>query len=147
MKWHTRLGAITLVLVFAVLAHAAGTTQQVWGNRFSQNPACFNYSICIAEADTGPCQDASGTNTLVAMLQGRWKLTFDSTSSTASAWVCDMFTRADGYDDTDRQQINTTSLTETSKVISFDGPLLTAWVECGTITGGAVNVELTACSE
>lgn len=109
---------------------------------------CTQYTLCAAETDTTAACDSASDN-IVLNAGARYAFSVYTTQSTASAWVCNVYTSDRGYHATLKQALTSsgasTELTESQKVIAFSGVFDDLWIECGTITGGAVTATAIAC--
>ncbi len=142
MKHLVRARALLLILGALLIAWpAAGDTAATNVQRAN---GCKIWTLCSAETDTTAACDASGDN-IVAQLAGNYVQTLYATQSTATAFVCHLFSSDNGYSATLRQQITTAALTESQYVITIEGPLDYEWIECSTVTGGNVTVTSLAC--
>ena len=97
------------------------------------------WTLCSAETTSDAvCDD--GTDDRAATVLGYTKLTFDIYAGNVSV-VTGNATDLDaaGFDSA---QINSVSLSATTKMIQFDGVFAAVWIKCGTITGGNVTVKV-----
>ncbi|NIS64530.1 MAG: hypothetical protein GTO05_05130, partial [Gemmatimonadales bacterium] len=92
------------------------------------------HELCIDETTaSAACDDGTTDITPNLMSQYTEHQVCVRTTSTASAWVCDVYGNMDGYHATIRNQLNTTSMTETAPCVNLVGLLEYVWMECGTI--------------
>lgn len=110
---------------------------------------CVEYVMCAAQTATGDCTalPASGDER-VANVETKGKITFYSTQSNASAYICDIISNDVGHDvaSGDGHKINNASLTETARVLTFNGLFKFIWVTCPTIADNQVTITAQVCT-
>ena len=135
----TRLIPILLLLLPA-LAFAA----DVKPGKTRINNRCTSYAMCVAQSGTGECK--SGSDEIVNHVGFPAYYTLYSTKSTATDYTCDIFTSNEGFNGrTAEDQVNSTSITDEIPVYPMFVFLRHFWINCSTITGGAVTIDAEIC--
>lgn len=111
-------------------------------------PDCYEYTLCSSQAvQTGGTPCDSSTGDIVLYAAGRSNLTFYSTQSTASSYSCDVYSADESWAaSSGGHKVNSTSLTQTTPVLSINGMFDYLWVECTSIANNQVTVNLLACA-
>lgn len=132
-----------ILLLLPTLAQAADIAPA----RTRINNRCTSYAMCVAEAGTGECQDASNTDEIVHKVGRFAHYTFYSTKSTAANYSCDIYTSNEGFNGaTATDQVNTTSITDEAPVYTMAVLLHFFWIACPTITADLVTIDVVICA-
>lgn len=100
-------------------------------------------TLCSAETTTGDC---ASTDEIVLDARAFNGISFFGHQSTASAYTCDVIMSDQGHDDGsgEGQDVTASAITETNQIVSLSAPLGFLWINCSTITGGAVTITYVA---
>lgn len=133
-----------LLLLLPSLALAADVAPA----RTRVNNRCTSYQLCSAESDTAaPCRDPSGTNDIVLHVGRFAHYTFYSTPSSATDYVCNIFTSDDGTPGSGKNdQVNTATITDEAPVYTMAVLLRYLWMNCSTISGGTITINTVVCA-
>lgn len=130
-----RAWVLGLVVALVALPAFAGGVR-VPGD--SVRNGCVKHTLCNGQGTTGPCDAADGTPQY-AQLAHYYLHTFHiATTTDATSIACTVYYApdGDGYDATDRTQLNSTALSTTQRSFQHAGLLGDTWIECGTLSGG-----------
>lgn len=142
MRW---INGFSIFVLFVLIARSAfaDVTPELLRSRGS----CSEYVMCIAIAVPGECLD--GGDEIVLDMQGNTSITFYSTQSTATTFVCDIISNDEGFDATagDGFKINNDSLAEDKEVLTLSGGFSHIWITCPTVSGAAVRITANVCRD
>ena len=134
---------LPLLLLFPTLALAGDIAPA----RTRVNNRCTSYAMCVAEAGTGECQDASNSDEIVLQVGRFAHYTFYSTKSNATDYTCNIFTSNEGFTAaTATDQVNTASITDEAPVYTMAVLLRHFWINCSAIADNSVTLDVTICA-